>query len=109
MKNDGSRAQACYQYKALLIISLVHNESSFKMQSTVGSYVSVQVPFALARCQSELDLALKSFFVPYFYSILQCFRQRRKTPLKLCCCHLLAEEIISNAFIETRRTGMSTI
>ena len=79
------------------------------MQSTVSSYVSVQVPFALARCQSELDLALKSIFVPYFYSILQCFRQRRKTPLKLCCCHLLAEESISSATVEPRRTGMSTI
>ena len=81
----------------------------FKMQSTVGSYVSVEVPSALARCQSELKLALKSLFVPYFYSLLQSLRQRRKTHLKLCCCHLLAEEFISNAFVETRRTGMSTI
>ena len=36
------------------------------MQSTVGSYASVQVPWALACCQSELNIALKSLFVPYF-------------------------------------------
>ena len=81
----------------------------FKMQSTVGSYVSVEVPSALARCQSELKLALKSLFVPYFYSLLQSLRQRRKTHLKLCCRHLLAEEYISKASEGNRRTGMSTI
>ena len=79
------------------------------MQSTVGSYVSAQVPCALARRQSELKLALKSFFVLYFYSLLQSLRQRRKTHLKLCCRHLLAEEYISKASEEIRRTGMSTI
>ena len=79
------------------------------MQSTVGSYASVQVPSAIAYFQSELNLALKSLFVPYFHSLLQCFRQRRKTPLKLCCCHLLAEECISNESAKSRRTGMSTI
>ena len=110
MKKDGFRAQACYRYKAPIIISLFLNESNFKkMQSTVGSYASVQVPSAIACCQSELNLALKSLFVPYFHSLLQCFRQRRKTPLKLCCCHLLAEESISSATVEPRRTGMSTI
>ena len=29
MRNDRFRAQACYQYKGLMIISLVHYESSF--------------------------------------------------------------------------------
>ena len=78
------------------------------MQSTVGSYASVQVPSAIACCQSELNLAL-SLFVPYFHSLLQFFRQRRKTPLKSCCCHLLAEEYIFSATVERRRAGMSTI
>ena len=79
------------------------------MQSTVGSHVSKQVPCTLAFCQSELNLALKSLFVPYFYSLLQSLRQRRKTHLDLCYRHLLAEEFISKASVETRRTGMSTI
>ena len=45
MKKDGFRAQACYRYKAPIIISLFLNESNLKkMQSTVGSYARVQVP-----------------------------------------------------------------
>ena len=79
------------------------------MQSTVGLYISTQVPWTLALCQSELNLALKSLFVPYFYSLLQFLRQRRKTHLKLCYRHLLAEEFIPKASEETRRTGTSTI
>ena len=51
MKKDGSRAQACYQYKATIIISLVLNESNFKN--------AVYCRF-ICQCTSALSLSLLS-------------------------------------------------